>query len=252
MRKREIIFVFIILSFLINVPGIDAQLTDLGTFKQSEDISLIQLCDNCTFNNITSVTSPNSTALIANVEMTRDGTGYNYTLLRNFTLGLQGLGRYNVNGFGDLNGIDTVWAYTFKVTKTGTDLKTGESLIFILLTFAMFIFFMICFYFAIVTPYSNEINKSGMVIKVTKLKYVKLFFISLSYIIFIWFLNVLIGLSDNFVSLTLFFGFMSFLFQFLNFVAWPFIIFILVLSLFEIIRDANFNKNIKSLMEAMN
>ena len=248
--KNKIMIAFVLV--LLVLPLASSQLTDLGTFKQSEDISLIQLCSNCTFNNITSVTSPNSTAVVANIQMSRDGTEYNYTLLRNNTVGIQGLGIYNVNGFGDINGIETVWAYTFTVTKTGTDLKTGESLIFILLTSAMFFFLMVSLWFAIAIPYSNEINNKGAVIKVTKLKYVKLFFISLSYVFLIWFLNMLIGLSDNFVSLTLFVGFMGFLFQVLNFLAWPFIIFILVLSIFEIIKDANFNKNIKLLMEAMN
>jgi len=225
-----------------------AQLTFLGTFEQDQEISLIQLCANCTFNNITSVISSNSTELITNVVMTRDGTNYNYTLLSNNT---NGLGSYNVNGFGDPNGVNEVWAYTFDVTKNGTVLKTSESLIFILLTLAIFIFFLLSFYFALATPYSNEVSSQGMVIKVTKLKYVKLFFIMLSYILFISFLNSLIGMADNFVSLTLFVGFIGFLFQILNNLAWPFGIFIIILSFFEVIRDANLQGNIKLLMGAM-
>ncbi len=242
-----VVFMFVILTGLL--PGVNAQLSFLGTFEQDEEINLIQLCANCTFNNITSVTSPNSTELIANVVMTKIGTNYNYTFLKNNT---GELGSYNVNGFGDPNGVNEIWAYTFDVTQNGTVLETSESLIFILLTVAVFIFFLISFYFAIVTPYSNEISDQGMVIKVTKLKYVKLLFIMLSYILFIWFLNTLVGVSENFVSLTLFAGFIGFLFQSLNNLAWPFAVFIIVLSFFEIIRDANFNKNMKLLMGAMN
>lgn len=230
------------------LPGINAQLTFLGTFEQDREVILIQLCANCTFNNITSVISSNSTELITNVVMTRDGTNYNYTLLSNNT---NVLGSYNVNGFGDPNGVNEVWAYTFDVTKNGTVLETSESLIFILLTLAFFVFFLLSFYFALATPYSNEANNQGMVIKVTKLKYVKLFFIMLSYILFIVFLNSLIGISDNFVSLTLFAGIIGFLFQILNFLAWPFGIFIIILSFFEVIRDANLQGNIKLLMGAM-
>jgi len=74
----------------------------------------------------------------------------------------------------------------------------------------------------------------------------------LSYILFIVFLNTLIGISDNFVSLTLFVGFIGFLFQILNFLAYPFGIFIIVLSFFEVIRDANIQGNIKLLMGALN
>ena len=80
----------------------------------------------------------------------------------------------------------------------------------------------------------------------------KLFFVSLSYLLFIVFLNSLIGLSENFVSLSLFSGTISFLFETLNNIAWPFIIFIVIVGFFEVIRDANFNKNMGDLMRAMN
>ena len=90
-----VVFMFVTLTGLL--PGVYAQLTFLGTFEQDREISLIQLCANCTFNNITSVISPNSTELIINVVMTRDWTNYNYTLLSNNT---NGLGSYSVNGFG--------------------------------------------------------------------------------------------------------------------------------------------------------
>ncbi len=241
-----VVFMFVILTGLLS--GVDAQLSVLGTFEQGENINLLQLCANCTFNNISSVTSPNSTELISNVLMTKIGTNYNYTLLKNNTLEI---GSYNVNGFGDPNGINEIWAYSFDVTKTGKVLETSESLIFILLTVAVFIFFLLSFYFAIVTPYSNEVDGQGMVIRVTKLKYVKLLFIMLSYLLFIWFLNTLIGVSENFLSLTLFAGFVGFLFQSMNSLALPFGIFIIVLSFFEVIRDANLQNNIKLLMGAM-
>ena len=234
---------------LLVLPLIVGQLTFLGTFEQDQEVNLIQLCANCTFNNITSVTSPNSTELVTNVVMTKVGTTYNYTLLGNNT---DLIGSYNVNGFGDPNGIDEIWAYTFDITKTGNVFETSESLIIIILTIAIFIFFLLSFYFAITIPYGNDIKENGMVIKVTKLNYINLFFIMFSYILFIWFLNILIGVSDNFISLTIFVGFVGFLFETLNSLALMFAIFILVLAFFEIIRDANFNTNMKSLMRAMN
>ncbi len=247
-KDKVIIFSIIMSVMILSLFTVSSQLSTLGTFKQSQEISLIQLCSNCTYNNITSVVSPNSTLLVGNVVMTKDGTNYNYSLLLNNTAEL---GSYNVNGFGDEDGEDQIWSYTFEVTKNGTILETSESLIFILLTLGFLFFFLLSFYFAVTIPYKNEVNEQGMTIKVSKLKYVKLFFVMLSYLLFIVFLNALIGLAINFVSLTLFFGIIGFLFETMNNLALPFGIFIIVLAFFEVIRDSNFNKNMKDLMGAM-
>ena len=132
----------------------------------------------------------------------------------------------------------------FVVTKTGEDLTTHESLIYFLLTLAIFGIFLLSLYFTIITPYSNNTNEKGMVIKVTKTKYIKLGLILLSYVLFIWLLNVLIGVSDNFLTLTLYYGFVSFMFTILMHLSIPFGIFILIVAFFEIIKDADIQGNI--------
>ncbi len=241
---RKILLTFVLMSVML-LALVSGQLINLGTFEQDQEVNLVQLCANCTFNNITSITSPNSTELITNVVMSKVGTNYNYTFLENNT---REVGTYNVNGFGDPNGINEIWSYPFEITKTGKSFQTSESLLFIILIISIFIFFLLSLFFAIATPYGNEVNDGGMVIKVTKLKYVKLFFVMLSYILFISFLNALIGISENFISLTLFSGFIGFIFESLNNLAWPFGIFIIILSFFEVIRDANLEKNIRDLM----
>jgi len=116
------IMIFIVGIFFINL--ISAGL--IGPFEQGEDINLIQTCDDCTYNQITSILYPNSTVAISNVMMTKDGTFYNYTLSSNYT---QTLGTYIVNGVGDLNAVDTVWAYDFEVTSSGREITTGNSII---------------------------------------------------------------------------------------------------------------------------
>ncbi len=116
------IFLFLMLTvltlFLVSSVSAtdDHAIRDLGTFKQNTNVNLIQLCGDCTFNNITSVLFPNSTTAVSNVSMTRDGTLYNFTLNRSLTLTN---GNYIVNGFGDLGGVDTIWSYTFSITPTG-------------------------------------------------------------------------------------------------------------------------------------
>lgn len=142
----------------------------------------------------------------------------------------------------NLGGYSTAF---FEATKTGTGLNIQESLIYFILAFGVFILFLISFYFMIKIPYKNSVDNKGYIIKVTKLKYVKLGLILFSWVLFTWFLNILIGLSDNFVSLTMYYGFFEFVFNVMNNLSLPLGIFIFVLSIFEIIRDSNIQKEIK-------
>ncbi len=91
-----------------------AAIQTTGPFKQGDCVNVIQICSNCTYNNISRILFPNSTIAISNVSMTKDNTYYNYTFCST-----PALGNYIVNGEGDLNGVDTVWSYNFKVTTTG-------------------------------------------------------------------------------------------------------------------------------------
>lgn len=132
----------------------------------------------------------------------------------------------------------------FDATKTGRGLDIEESLIYSILAFGVLLLFFISFYFMISIPYGNDINNKGAVIKICKLKYVKLGLILLTWVLFTWFLNILIGLSDNFVSLTMYYGLFGFIFDIMNRLALPLGIVIIVISFFEIIRDANIMKAI--------
>ncbi len=134
---------------------------------------------------------------------------------------------------------------TFQVTRTGKILEVSESLTYFVLSFGVLLLFLLSFYFMLSTPYENKVNEKGAVIKITKLKYVKLGLILSTWVLFTWFLNILIGLSENFVNLTIYSGFFGFIFQVMNNLALPLGIIILVISFFEIIRDANIQKAIK-------
>lgn len=172
-----------------------------------------------------------------------NGIDFDKTILAgNFTE----LGQYSVLFNCEVSGeIGGFLSYGFDITKTGKALNESESQIYFILAFGVLILFALSFYFMIATEYGNEVNEKGAVIKVTKLKYVKLALILLTWVLFTWFLNILIGLSDNFVSLTMYYGFFGFIFTIMNNLAFPLGIFILVIALFEIIRDANIMENIK-------
>lgn len=127
MKKLLIIFLFLFL-----VPLINAEQQSLGTFKSGTKIILVQICSNCTYNNISSLIYPNGTSILNNINMTRSGTYYYFTLNNNQTVER---GRYIINGFGDLNGGLTVWSYDLTVTGSGDTQASDGLSIFIFILF---------------------------------------------------------------------------------------------------------------------
>ncbi len=122
---KKILLILFIGIFLISLTS--AEIQTLGTFKQRECINLIQTCENCTYNNISSVLYPNSSVVLSNIVMTKDDTYYNYTFCNTSTLG-----SYIVNGYGDLDGERTTWNYDFKITPSGNDAPSdGEGIVFL-------------------------------------------------------------------------------------------------------------------------
>ena len=114
-NKLNILSSILLLSILLFSLGfVSATEQTLGTFKQNSCVNLIQICSNCTFNNISSVLYPTSIQAIGQVVMTKIGTSYNYSFCK-----ANQTGTYNVNGFGDLDGTNTIWSYTFDITPTG-------------------------------------------------------------------------------------------------------------------------------------
>lgn len=89
----------------------------LGIFSQSENITLRQPCDSCTFVTLASVTYPNSTNQNFNVNMTQNGIIY--TSYFNNT---DSLGCYSYTIMGDKDGVTPATSETI-------DFKIGENIV---------------------------------------------------------------------------------------------------------------------------
>lgn len=211
----------------------------LGAFEQNEAIDVKANLNAASVN--INIYFPNLSIAVNNQAMTQlKGDIWNYTFTSTSTRGIY------IYDYCDENG-ENCKENDFRVNRLGDDLENAESNLYIFLSIAVMLLFILSLFFTIVTPYSNKINETGEVIKITKLKYVKLGFIMLDYVLLTWILNTLIGISDSFLSLTIFYGFVSFIFQTLNNLALPFGIFIIVLALFEIIKDTKIQKIINQL-----
>lgn len=230
------------LIFLLAVFGmamVSGSLDYQGVGIQDNNFTLTQVCSDATYINITTIQLPNREIISLNQNMLSLGSG---SFAYNFSETNQ-VGRYDVCGVSD--GCNSEFCFYFLINKRGKEIESSEAIIYIVLAIGVFILFALSFYFMIATPYSNKVNEKGAVIQITKLKYVKLGFILLTWVLLTWFLNILIGLSDNFVNLTLYYGFFGFIFDIMNRLALPLGIIIFVISIFEIIRDTNLYGNIK-------
>ncbi len=220
---KKILLCMIIGIFLISLVGATQQ--TLGTFKQGSCMQLVQTCGNCTYNNVSFVYQTNN-AILYNIigEMTKVGTFYNHTFC-NTSL----VGEYVVNGVGNPNGETTSWVYDFKVTPTGTILGTSDSVLYILLTLGSLFLFLLCLYGGMVLPFRNTRGDEGKIISVQKLKYFKVGLFFLSYVFFVWLLNLLLTLSTNFSILTQYTKFFEVVFSVTNSASYPIFVFMLIL-----------------------
>jgi hypothetical protein len=114
MKKIKKVVIFVTLIFLLSQVYLILGIPTLGVFKVNTCVELKQTCANCSYVNLTSIIYPDSTSTVINMEMTKDGSVFNYTFCNN-TL----LGTYIVNGIGNPQGVQTIFAYDYSITTTG-------------------------------------------------------------------------------------------------------------------------------------
>lgn len=147
-RQGATIFILLIVSSIIFISGIaSAQTTSLGIFKQGECINLVQSCSNCTTNIITNVLYPNSSIAMGTVTMsTTDSLYYNYTFCNTTALG-----QYLVNGYGDVDGVNTNWVYDFTVSMNGKGVPSELVIVLFIIAFVIIVAFSIYEIYMMVT-----------------------------------------------------------------------------------------------------
>jgi len=112
MNKKLLFLATIIITTLLFVNSVTA-LDSIGTYKKGEEIRITQVCSDATYINISSITYPNSTRAVSNIQMNSAGSGEFYY---NFSL-TDSLGRYDIRGISD--GCTETFATYFEITQTG-------------------------------------------------------------------------------------------------------------------------------------
>jgi len=192
MRKIGVFFVFLIL--ILCLPSIQAEQESLGSFQVNECVELKQICASCTFVNVSQVLYPNSSVALDNSVMVKDGSVYTKEFCNTSVIG-----QYIVNGLGDVDGTDTVFAYDFQITPNGFILSTSQGIVYIVFALMAGGLFIICLWGGIKIPYKNPRNNEGNIIGINDLKYVKIFLLSISYLLLLFIVGIMRSILANFL-----------------------------------------------------
>lgn len=183
------------MMFLLLISFVSAEQQSFGTHQKNTCIDLIQTCSNCTFINTTAITAK-GVVIIEDINMSRKGTRYNYTLCNTTTLG-----EYIINMVGDVDGINTVVAANLFITPSGDEFSTGQGILYSFL----FVILVIIFIISSVSGYKlngkNEIDMGGLV-QINLNKYLKIGLFFLSYLLLIFISLVTWKISEAFLFLT--------------------------------------------------
>jgi hypothetical protein len=235
---KEALFLIVVLFLIIPVvsasefPNLgDSGDLFLGTSERDLCMQLVQVCENCTYVNVTNVLNPNKTfSLLGQYATSKNDTTYNLTYCSTGDLG-----DYFYTSCGDLDGLTECKTSRFTITKTGRTSSVSEAIIYIISFIGGLLLFGMSLFIAIITPWRNKRSEHGKIISVNKLKYVKLGFILLCYPLFVWILNLLLGLSD-YLYLSMYEGLFSFMFSVMIYLQWP-LAFIWALIFIKVVID---------------
>jgi len=125
-KMRRVLLSLILAVVLINL--VSATVESLPPQKINNSVELKQVGADFSSCNITSVSYPNTSIFINNVEMTKTGNEYNYTLDSDY---ISAIGDYIVNGFCTNGSEDVVWVYDFPVTLSGKENLESQSYVLV-------------------------------------------------------------------------------------------------------------------------
>jgi len=191
--------------------------------------------------NIT-VVNPIEQIIVLNKEMTRNETIYNYTISHTL-INISGI--YCYNTFCSNNNLNGSIIKCFQASDRGESLDTPKAILYIVVLITSILIFISCLYAAAAIEGKNLKGGAGEIISINHLKYLKLLLFVFSYLIMIWIVNILVGITSNFLSLGIAFNFFRVIFFFMIsslFFLMPFAFIILIVN---IINDIQASKLIR-------
>ena len=235
--KKQLIFIFVLA--LILVPMVSA--TDLGNFQKDENLTIVQMCDTCTYVTLNSVILPNGSTLLFNTNMIKSGQTFYYNFQNT-----SNLGTYIYNVCGDKDSSRNCEILTFEITSSGKEFDIKHSLLYIIILLISSGFFGLSFYGFIKLPFENNRNQNGDIFSINNLKYVKIILFFISYSLLAWIANLLIGLTNNFINTKIEFKFFEVVFKLLIVTMYPLLIAGVIFIVVLLAKDSKLNKLFKA------
>jgi hypothetical protein len=134
----------------------------------------------------------------------------------------------------------------FDITPNGDSIDTGTGLIYFLVTLFSFGIFLLISWLFLTINGENPKDETGF-LGINYRKYIKCALFPLVYVVFLWFFNFIIGLSNNYLGLTLYANTLGFIFMILTKLVYPIIALCVIIAIVLMIKDSNIEKEYKSL-----
>lgn len=126
-KTMKLFFSILIVSiFLVPLIYADETSSYLGTIKQNSCIEIPQVCASCSYIYL-NIQYPNKTMAETNKVMNYKGSG----LWTYYFCNTSELGRYDVTGIGDVDGIVSNFVMWFEVTPNGEEVNVGKAIFYI-------------------------------------------------------------------------------------------------------------------------
>lgn len=216
---KKVLLFLLLTVFLFSFAS--AEETEIS-FQQSTDVDIKVVCINagyCSGSSTcnASILSPTNVAIVDNGLFTNQNSFHNFTLNETQT---SILGLYKVQGFCKDGSFTKEIDFNFWITPNGLILTKAEANIYVIMTVFVFLLFLLTLWAAVGLPFTNSRDGEGRLVSIEIKKYPKLGMAFISYLMFVWFINLLMTLSLNLISLTQYSGFFVMVFNFLMAGAW--------------------------------
>lgn len=130
---KKIYLLLLIGMFLISLSPMISAIDNIGTFKEGSTIQLIQICDTCTYVNLTTIIQPNGVSQFYDTSMNKEG--YNYYTDYNITQ----IGDYSYVVCGDKDGGLRCETFNFKSTPSGFSGTLGFYILILIISLGLII-----------------------------------------------------------------------------------------------------------------
>ncbi len=225
----------IILTIILGIFLISLASASLGTFKQDDCVNIKTILNTSTVN-ISTISYPNTSIVVSNKEMTKNGKTFNYSFCNTNTLGIYLYDYFDAEGNTYIN--------DFKITPNGKEFTMQNSIAYLGFILILLFTFFLTMYGAGRIEWKNKKNNEGKILTVNNFKYVKVLLYTIAY----FELMFLFGLSYKVTreaDIEGFMQFFNFIYQLFSSLIYPLMIALIIIIFVIWINNKKLHERLK-------